>query len=169
LVRNYSIASMLDAPCGDFVWMRRVEFPEKFRYVGADIVAELVSELQAKHQSPTRQFIKLDVRTDRLPDVDLWLCRDCLIHLSNDDALSALRNFARSNIKYLLTTTYNFGYVNADIETGNFRALNLRKPPFLLPRPLALLKDYKYPATPRRLALWSRDQLVSWETAHRTP
>src|SRR5882757_543401 len=42
--RRHSIRSLLDAPCGDFHWMRHVEWPAGFRYIGADIVPDLVIE-----------------------------------------------------------------------------------------------------------------------------
>ena len=34
------------------------------------------------------------------------LCRDCLVHLTFDDARAALQNLRRSGSKYLLTTTF---------------------------------------------------------------
>ena len=161
-LRARSIISMLDAPCGDFVWMNEVSFPAQFDYIGGDIVSLLVDGLAQKYGSSARKFVKLDVTKDELPKVDLWLCRDCLIHLSNKDALSALRNFVRSDIKLLMTTTYDYGRVNTDISTGDFRVINLRRPPFSLPKPIEMITDYVYPFPPRRLAIWSHDQLSAW-------
>jgi len=164
-LRSNSIGSMLDAPCGDFVWMKEVKFPPQLDYIGGDIIASLVEELDTKYGGKARKFVRLDVTRDVLPKVDLWLCRDCLIHLSNEDALLALRNFVRSGIKFLMTTTYNFGTINTDIPTGSFHRINLRKPPFSLPKPLNMIRDYVYPFPPRRLAVWSRDQLCAWADA----
>jgi hypothetical protein len=162
ILRSRDIHSMLDAPCGDFSWMQKVDLPVGFDYVGSDIVPELVDGLRAQYASPTRRFVTLDVRHDMLPEADLWLCRDCLIHLSNADAFAVLENFASSKIRYLLTTTYNFGSVNSDIVTGNFRLLNLRARPFQLPTPLEFIFDYVDPWPPRRLALWSNQQIRRW-------
>jgi hypothetical protein len=163
LLVSFSINSMLDAPCGDLAWMSSVNFPANFAYIGGDIVRALIDDLRAKYGSNGRTFVELDVRKDRLPSVDLWLCRDCLIHFSNRDAISTLHNFVRSDIKFMLTTTYNFGHINTDIITGHFfRPINLRRPPFCLPRPLKTITDYVYPFAPRRLGLWSQDQLRTW-------
>jgi hypothetical protein len=89
------------------------------------------------------------------------ICRDCFIHLSNADVRRALDNFVRSDIKYILATTYRFGRINADIATGQFRALNLQAAPFSLPPPIETIVDYIYPFPPRRLALWSREQVAA--------
>ena len=37
-LRAFGIESMCDAPCGDFNWMRAVDFPENFAYIGGEIV-----------------------------------------------------------------------------------------------------------------------------------
>jgi hypothetical protein len=162
LLRRYRLRSILDAPCGDFAWMKTVALAADTTYLGGDIVRELVERLQAEFGSPQRRFIRLDIVASELPRADILICRDCFIHLSNADVLAALRNFAGSEIKYLLTTTYKFGRVNADIATGQFRAINLQAAPFWLPPPIETIVDYIYPFLPRRLALWSREQLVAW-------
>ncbi len=169
LLRKYHIKSILDAPCGDFAWMRNVTFDSETSYIGADIVRELVERLQAEFSSPQRHFMQLDVISSELPKVDILICRDCFIHLSNSQVLEALGNFARSDIKYVLTTTYKFGRINTDIATGQFRVINLQAAPFSLPRPIETIVDYIYPFPPRRLALWSREQLLAWLNERENP
>lgn len=100
----------------------------------------------------------LDLTRDRLPTVDLVLCRDCLVHLSFAQAQQALANIAASGARYLLTTTFTGRSENADIPTGKWRALNLQRPPFNLPQPLELInercteKDGRY--ADKSLGLW---------------
>ena len=159
LLRKYGMRSILDVPCGDFAWMRQVPLDPDMRYVGGDIVPELVERLQREFASPQRRFERLDVISSPLPKADVLICRDCFIHLSNADVLSALDNIVASDLSYLLATTYRFGRVNADIATGQFRVINLQAPPFSLPPPIETIVDYVYPFPPRRLALWSRGQL----------
>jgi len=156
---NLNITSVLDAPCGDFFWMKEVKFYDELNYVGGDIVGEMINQLGNKHSNSKRNFVHLDVVNDMLPRADLWLCRDCFIHLSNDEVMRSLCNFVRSRIQYLLTTTYNFGRYNSDINSGDLRYLNLTKGPFNLPKPLLLIRDYEFPFLPRRLALWNRHQV----------
>jgi hypothetical protein len=161
LLRKYSVRSILDVPCGDFAWMRSVSLDPETRYLGGDIVRELVERLEKEFGSAQRRFVYLDVISSPLPQADLLICRDCFIHLSNADVRTALENFVGSDIRYILTTTYRFGRINADIATGQFRALNLEAPPFSLPPPIETIVDYIYPFPPRRLALWSRQQVAA--------
>jgi hypothetical protein len=153
------VRALLDAPCGDFNWMRRVELPAGTRYIGGDIVAPLIEELQRKNGDATHMFLRMDIVEEPLPEADLWLCRDVLFHLSNEEILRVLRNFCRSSIPYILTTTYNFQKFNSDIKSGGFRFINLRRPPFTLPRPLSAIPDFVAPEPPRYLGLWSRAQM----------
>lgn len=83
------------------------------------------------------------------PRVDLWLCRDVLFHLSYQDILGALEQFAESDIPYLLTNTHkNDGakFVNGDILTGHFSLIDLFQAPFYFsPAVLYKFDDYVAP------------------------
>lgn len=37
MLKKYSIKSILDIPCGDFSWMKKIEL-DGIEYIGADIV-----------------------------------------------------------------------------------------------------------------------------------
>lgn len=141
LLAGLNARRLLDAPCGDFNWMRHVELGID-EYIGGDIVRDLIVSHQQNFGNPHRRFIPLDVTADELPrDVDVILCRDCLVHLSYRDAFRALKNFQKSGAQYLLTTTYTEREVNVDIDTGGWRPLDLRLPPFNFPAPLALINE----------------------------
>jgi hypothetical protein len=86
------------------------------------------------------------------------MCRDCLIHLSEDMIALAIENILRSDIKYLLTTTYPEGE-NRAIQSGNWFTLNLCAPPYNFPPPIRVLEDWVPPFDPRQLALWEIDSL----------
>jgi hypothetical protein len=155
---------MFDAPCGDFNWMRAVEFPQAFRYTGGDIAASLVETNQARFAAPGRSFTAFDIASDAFPDADLWFCRDCLFHLPSATVLASLRGFARSRIGYVMTTTHlnvtNFD--NSEVEAGGFRMLDLYKPPYSLPREVLFrIADYVHPYPPRELVVWSRAQVAA--------
>ena len=151
--------SMFDAPCGDFNWMREVRFPPGSRYFGADIVSEIVVANQARYSSPDRHFMKLNIIKDPMPDADIWLCRDCLFHLSLEHVKAVLNNSLRSNFKYYMITSH-FNHHNQDIGTGGFRELNLQIEPFSLPKPIAGFLDYVEGFPPRQVGLWTRDQML---------
>src|ERR1035438_4746570 len=94
--------TILDIPCGDFHWMMHVDL-EGIDYTGADIVTGLIQQ-NKKYETSSIHFCELNLISDKLPKVDLVLCRDCLVHLSHRDAILALRNICRSGSNYLLTT-----------------------------------------------------------------
>ena len=153
-VRNQSIRSLLDAPCGDFHWMQHVQWPAGFRYVGADIVPDLIVENRGKY--PGIEFMELDVLCDPLPDVEAWLARDLMIHFPDEAIWSALNQFRRSTVRYLLATTYPNARHNADIKFGQVRHLNLCAPPFGLPPPFTILREDDDPDTGRIIGAWRR-------------
>jgi hypothetical protein len=155
-----NVERLLDAPCGDFNWMQHVSLPAATRYLGGDIVPELVEGLQGLYGDGRRSFRIIDIVKGPLPPADLWLCRDVLFHLPNSDILTVLANFAASEISFLLTTTYDFAKQNANVRPGGFRFINLRLAPFGLSRPLARIPDFVVPEPPRFLGLWSRAQVA---------
>lgn len=121
-------------------------------YVGGDIVPALISDDTSRYGRPGRTFVVLDVIRDVLPDADVMLCRDCLIHLPNHLAVEALENVCASRIRYLLTTTCTDVEENVDIGLGGWRPVNLERPPFSLPAPLALYPEGGHEG--RSLGLW---------------
>ncbi len=140
LFSSLGINSMLDARCGDFNWLRFVDLRLE-KYYGADIVPSLVERNRELYENERRKFIVADITKDFLPETDLILCRDFLVHLSFADIFSALRNFSSSGSKYLLTTTFPDKQSNSDIETGDWRTLNFGLPPFNFPAPVKLLNE----------------------------
>jgi SAM-dependent methyltransferase len=160
LVRRLGVRTFLDAPCGDFNWMKEVALPVR-RYVGVDVVAELIEQARRAHAAPGREFLCLDITTDPLPRADLIFCRDALVHLPFADVFRAFARFRQSRSRYLLTTTFTGRPANEDVSPGGWRPLNLRKAPFHLPAPLATLSDGcplpEY--ADKALGLWRVDQL----------
>ena len=158
LFEGFAIASMLDAPCGDYNWFQMIE-RGKVRYIGGDIVKALVESNTSKFEDDTTSFMQLDITRDALPDVDLWLCRDCLIHLSFDLIDQTLANFERSSVRYLLASNYPEVAENHDIPTGHVRMLNMSLQPFNFPAPLTTIGDRAEDFPSKELALWDRAQL----------
>lgn len=140
LLGELGVATMLDLPCGDYNWMRTIELPVA-RYIGADLLPEIVEPLAAAFGDGRREFRVLDLTRDRLPPADLLFCRDCLVHLSYADIRRALGNAVRSGIPHILTTTFPDGETNEDIVTGDWRVLDLERAPFHLPAPMRILNE----------------------------
>jgi SAM-dependent methyltransferase len=140
LLEELGVRSLLDLPCGDFYWMSKVDLNID-KYIGADIVEELIGINTRTFGSEKRTFIVSDVTNDALPTVDAIICRDCLVHLSFEDIQRAFSNINRSGAAYLLTTTFVGRAKNTNIRTGQWRPVNLAKPPFNLPIPLRVINE----------------------------
>lgn len=142
LCAELGVRRLLDVPCGDFYWMRQVDL-NGISYVGADIVREIIERNSRQFGGPSngREFLHLNLCEDPLPEADLILCRDCLVHLSNSDVFKALRNIHSSNARYLLTTTFPNRDRNLDITTGEWRTIDLSLAPFLFPPPMKIINE----------------------------
>jgi hypothetical protein len=140
LCRRYDVKSLLDVPCGSFHWMAAADL-SGVRYTGGDIVPELVAAAARRYGAPHRSFVVLDLTSSMLPPADLLLCRDCFVHFSSRDIARAIENIRRSEIGYLLTTTFTAEPGFRDIVTGDWRPLNLQLPPFSFPTPVELVRE----------------------------
>ncbi|MBN2487003.1 MAG: hypothetical protein JXB34_13590 [Bacteroidales bacterium] len=161
IVKTYSLKSLLDIPCGDFNWMKEVV--SNFQtYTGGDIVDELILKNNDKYSNERIKFNKIDIVNDPIPPADLLLCRDLFIHLSFKDIRKVIDKVKKSNVKYLLASTYKI-MSNKDIKTGLFRPVNLCLDPINLPEPLRIIFDgYGKPESPsglKYLALWNIENL----------
>lgn len=149
LVADLGIRSFLDAPCGDYFWMSRVDLGVE-SYVGVDVVPEVIHRNRDRFAGPGRDFRVLDIIQDQIPPVDLIFSRDCLVHFNDDNVRRALEQFKKSGAKYLATTTFVGRTENAeDIVAGGWRPLNLSIAPFALPQPIRVIDEqctevYKY-------------------------
>lgn len=140
LVKELGIKKFLDVPCGDFNWFNKIESDLEL-YIGGDIIVEIVKKNHENFGSSNRNFLEIDLIKDSLPEADILHCRDCLVHFSHSDIRKAIKNIKRSNINYLLTTTFSECNENKDIVTGDWRVINLEKAPFNFPKPLKLINE----------------------------
>jgi SAM-dependent methyltransferase len=154
LLAGLGCSRLVDVGCGDWHWMGRVELP--CEYVGVDVVPAVI-ESNRRHERPGVRFELRDATRDPLPTSDVALCREVLFHLSFDDARAVLRNIGRTS-RWLLATTDTAIWFNSDIRSGDFRRINLRRPPFSFPTPALTLRDDAV-SRGRVLALWACEDL----------
>ncbi|MDA0661621.1 MAG: class I SAM-dependent methyltransferase [Proteobacteria bacterium] len=140
LIEEFGIRSIVDVPCGDFFWMQQVDL-KGARYTGIDIVAGLIAENAREYGNDQRQFLCLDVVENVLPEADLIFCRDMLVHFSFAYLKKAIHNIRLSGSRYLLTTSFPETAENTNIMTGEWRRLNLEKPPFNFPPPIRMINE----------------------------
>ena len=141
LFQRLGVTSLLDAPCGDAGWINQTDLG--VRYVGIDIVPELIARLQGRAASGevTGEYHLADITVDPLPRCDAILCRDCLVHLSFANIARAVANFQASGAMWLIATTFPEWQGNADCEDGDWRALNFERAPFNCGAPVELLNE----------------------------
>lgn len=133
MIRELGVRSIADLPCGDFNWMPLLlERHPRLRYVGYDVVGELIAE--NRRRFPGVRFEQLDVTRRRPRRADLVFSKDMLNHLSEADVWSALENMAGSGARWLMLTT-NQGFENVELQAGvphASRHLNLEAAPYSL-------------------------------------
>ena len=140
LLGHLGVRTLLDAPCGDFHWMRHVHAGVD-TYIGADIQSDLIADHRWRHGHAKRRFVWADLTVSELPRADAILCRDLLPHLSFSEVIAVLRNFKRSGATYLLTTTFTGPRPNLDTCGGVWRTLNLTLAPFCFPAPMRVVNE----------------------------
>ena len=165
VIEKFSIKNVFDAPCGDFNWMKHLVRDIDVNYTGGDIVRPMIEGLNAQYKSDKIQFIHIDLTKNPIPKSDMMICRDCLFHLSFEDAKLVLENFVNSGTTYLLTTTHDNSaglFSNKNISTGDFRLMDLFSYPYNFPPDtLVEIEDWVAPDPRRRMCLWHRDQVIA--------
>ena len=165
LFDKYDISSVIDAPCGDFSWMKEVVTSTNIIYRGIDIVPGIIERNRRLHGAPGIIFSCQDIATTPMPLGDLWICRDLLFHLDNRTIANIFRRFLESQVGFFLVTSHLASDVqlpglNSEIKTGGYRPLNLLAPPFSLPEQcLYRFDDYVRPQMPREMRLYAKEQV----------
>lgn len=166
LLNQLKIKTMLDAPCGDFNWMRKVDLG-KIKYLGADIVEPLIERNNRKYKKQNISFSVMDIVKDKIPTVDLIMVRDCFVHLPNSDIKKALNNIKSSGSKYLLTTNFFWKNMesNKDIKIGEWRRIDFTSSPFNFKYPEQIIIEGNIQSFDRdkSLALWHIKDIPSFK------
>ena len=129
-------------------------------YTGADIVEELVKNNNKKYKNSNINFLTLDITKDKLPNVDLIFSRDCLVHLDNDEIISALKNIKKTESNYFATTIFEKNFNNDTSKlSDNWRPINLTKKPFNLNSPDFIIDDSNNNQFDKKIAIWKISNL----------
>ncbi len=165
LLKKYNIKNLIDAPCGDFYWMKFIVHDLGIEnYFGIDIVKEIIEKNKKNFSKKNINFYTKNIIDDLLFSGDLIFCRDCLVHFSYNDIIKTLKNIKKSGIKYILMTHFtktDRKFIN--IETGEWRPINFILAPFNFPQPEEIIIEKCQEVggiyNDKSLALWKLEDL----------
>lgn len=157
LLAQVNATLLVDIGCGDFYWMKEVNLP--CPYLGLDIVKSLIEENRERYGNEKREFRHFNGVQQALPNgSDFVLCREVLFHLSFKDGQKVIQHILDSEARYFMTTTNEETRQNKDIESGQFRGINLLLPPYNFPPYEQKVEDNAVSAD-RVLGLWKVEDL----------
>jgi SAM-dependent methyltransferase len=110
----------VDLGCGDFA-IGSLLRPLFNRYIGCDIVADLIARNRERYKSLDVDFQVINISDNDLPPGDIVLVRQVFQHLSNRDIARALERIRATYPRLILTEDIPLepDFVpNVDIETG---------------------------------------------------
>lgn len=117
LFASLNIKKIIDAPCGDFNWLSQVNLSSVKKYIGVDIVEDIIYKNNELYANKKKKFLQKNIITDPLPEADLIMCRDCLVHFPFQEINKTLANFKKTGARYLLTTTFPGCKTNKNIPS----------------------------------------------------
>lgn len=172
-IRKYDIKTFLDLPCGDANWQAGIPGIENVRYTGMDI------SVGALETAKTRMSeVQTDIDDFRTHDIvalpmrqryDAIMHRDVVQHLSYEEALRGLSNFAKSGSTYFIVSTHPKSTergVESDVgvarDIGYTYQNNMQSEPFNFPPPLEMCDNYANNDA-SKIAIWRIADLPNFE------
>ena len=166
LFKKYNIKRMLDGGCGDFNWMQKIVNNFDY-YLGIDVVDEIINKNNELYKNNNIEFKMENIQNINLNSYqfDAIIMTDILVHFSFNDIFKTFNKILDSNVKYVFMTHFINHKNNNDINTGEWRALNMLIEPFNLEYPLESI-PYNEPynigygiMNDKTLSLWSTTNL----------
>ncbi len=133
-IRLNDVHSVLDVGCGDWQFSKLIPWDYyDISYLGLDLSHVIIEKNTATFATERCQFkvIREPSEIFDLGRFDLVICKDVLIHVPNSVVNEYLDVFV-AVARYALITVDAFpsDRINEDIEIGDYRAMDIRKPPF---------------------------------------
>ena len=136
-IEQHAPGTVVDLGCGDFQVGKRILAKADCRYIGVDVVPDLIARNNREFGSDRISFTCADISRDPLPEGDLCLIRQVLQHLDNATIQRVLDNVTR--YPWVIITEsqrINPRAVNLDIKPGSWTrtlfdsGLYFDQPPF---------------------------------------
>jgi hypothetical protein len=167
IIKKYNIKFIVDAPCGDCNWINKLFSNSRIKYIGIDIVSNLIKINKKKFSNKNISFHKSNIVKENIPNCDLLISRDFLFHLNYQDIKKFLRIILKSKIRYFLTSNHTLPnnkkfFKNKDIISGDFRKINLFQTPFNFEKNYEeIIRDY-CDGEKKYLILFNRKQILKF-------
>jgi hypothetical protein len=151
-IQNNKVDKIIDIGCGDFQFMRRVDMGQA-SYLGFDVATSIVKVNQTKFGNDRLKFCEMPDDFSQIPDCDIFILKDIMIHLDNKYC-QKLINCIKSKSKYAIFVNNCTNIIedyNKDINSGDFRPVDVSLAPFNLHSAVVLrysneiLPDPRYP------------------------
>ncbi|WP_298282977.1 glycosyltransferase [Acidocella sp.] len=126
------VNSIVEIGCGNYAIFEKI-YCHDATYVGLDIIPELIEQNKRNFQRPGVSFQLMPEQAEGLPHADLLVIKSVLQHLDNQTII-AFRDQIIPKYRFcLITNSLNTqGHsTNMDIQSGDFRPLNLVEAPYL--------------------------------------
>jgi 2-polyprenyl-3-methyl-5-hydroxy-6-metoxy-1,4-benzoquinol methylase len=132
-LKDNGIRSVVDAGCGDWEFSHAIDWTG-IDYKGYDIVPAVIEHNKKKYETANVRFFAANIVEADLPPADLVISKHVLQHISNADVAGFLKQLPK--FKHALLTngvdTRTQSAENTDIVAGEYRPLDLLRPPFSL-------------------------------------
>ncbi|MDD3619477.1 MAG: PIG-L family deacetylase [Desulfobulbaceae bacterium] len=132
-----------DLGCGDCNWMKEVNLRDSL-YIGMDVVAGIICTNLVNYANTGMNFQLANIVEMDLPRSDYIICKDIFTHLPFADIHRVIDHIIASDSNYLLAYSDVETAANTDCKLGDWRRLNLTRPPFHFPEPEAWHREYLY-------------------------
>lgn len=132
-LRTNDIKSVVDIGCGDWEFSQYINW-DGIDYKGFDVVSNVIEKNRLRFEKDTIHFYHGDISQQELPAADLLICKDVFQHLPIYDIFQIIKQCAK--YKYCLITNdvypHSLTSDNPEIVRGDYRPVDLTKPPFNL-------------------------------------
>jgi hypothetical protein len=132
-IRYNGVGRLVDFGCGDWQYMSQVDLACS-DYLGLDVVDSVLAENARRYKRAQVRFAHTPSDLAELPDGDLILFKDVLVHLPNNYVTAALFQ-AQRKFRFILAVngfSADPAAYNSDIQFGGFRPVDLSRAPFLI-------------------------------------
>jgi SAM-dependent methyltransferase len=135
VIKDNNIKTVLDFGCGDWQFSKFIKWNQLVdKYIGVDVAKYIIENNIKEYSSENVEFQYID--TDFIiPEVDLIVCKDVLMHLPNVEVAKLIKKFRKKSKYILITNDVGYGennYIDTDINIGQWRKLDLLKKPWSL-------------------------------------